>query len=214
MNQKNSSRKEIVVVIADDHNVVRAGLRGWLEREEDIVVLGEARDGEEALQLVRALRPDVLLQDLQLPGLGGIDVIRQLQAEGSSTRVLAITGFDNKGARVALESGACGYLTKEEKREVIVEAVRWAAAGGKGFWISPAAAEDLTRGEAGMERAQLTRAELNLMRYIELTNVDIARQLNISESTVKNHITSIYSKLGLGNRREAVRWAQQQGIIT
>lgn len=210
---ENSGNRMIRVVIADDHNVVRAGLRGWLEREKDIVVLGEARDGEEALQMVRQLQPDVLLQDLQLPKLGGIEVIRRLQQDGVTTRVLAITGFDNRGARVALESGACGYLTKEEKREVIVEAVRWAAGGGKGFWISPAVAEDLTKSETEMERTQLTKAELNLLRYIELSNAEIAGQLNISESTVKNHITNIYSKLGLHNRREAVRWAQEHGVI-
>jgi len=212
-NTETSASGTISVVIADDHNVVRAGLRGWLEREDDIMVLGEARTGEEALQVVKQLQPDVLLQDLQLPGLPGIEVIRTLRQEGSPTRVLAITGFDNRGARFALEGGACGYLTKEEKREVIVEAVRWAAGGGRGFWVSPAVAEELTKSDAEMSRVQLTKAELNLLRYIELANANIAAALGISESTVKNHITNIYSKLGLHNRREAVRWAQEHGII-
>lgn len=213
-NTETTASKAIRVVIADDHNVVRAGLRGWLEHESDIVVLGEARDGEESLRMVRALKPDVLLQDLQLPGLAGIDVIRTLRQEESSTRVLAITGFDNRGARVALESGACGYLTKEERREIIVEAVRWAAAGSRGFWVSPVVAEGLTKADSEMERLQLTKAELNLLRYIESSNAEIAVTLGISESTVKNHITNIYSKLGLHNRREAVRWAQERGIIS
>src|SRR3954468_8633639 len=106
----------IRVIIADDHNVVRAGFRNWLESEPDIAVVAEARNGPETIQLVKEFSPDVLLQDIQMPGMDGVEVIRTLRSECPSTRILMITGFDTKTAKVALESGACGYLTKEERR--------------------------------------------------------------------------------------------------
>lgn len=205
--------KQIRVVIADDHDVVRAGFRDWLEREEDIVVVGEARNGKESLTQVRELAPDVLLQDIQMPGIDGLEVIRTLRGEEVATRVLAITGFTGRSARAAIDSGACGYLSKEEKRELIVEAVRWAASGEKGVWMSPAAVEDVTRANAAIERAQLTRAEMKLLGLIESSNAEIARALNISESTVKNHLTSIYSKLGMHMRRDVARWARTHGLL-
>ena len=203
----------IRVIIADDHTVVRAGFRGWLEMESDIVVVAEARNGAESLELVRELQPDVLLQDIQVPVMDGLEVVRKITEEGLSTRVILITGFDSKSARVALASGACGYLTKEEKREVLVEAVRWAARGEKGVWVSPSVAEDITKLDAAMAKAQLTRAEINLLRLIELPNADIARRLFISESTVKNHITNIYNKLGMHSRRDVAKWGREHGII-
>jgi DNA-binding NarL/FixJ family response regulator len=205
--------ESIRVIIADDHNVVRAGFRNWLEAEPDIVVVAEARNGEEAIRLVKELAPDVLLQDIQMPGMDGLDVIRALSGEATSTRILVITGFDTKSARVALESGACGYLTKEEKREIIVEAVRWAARGEKGVWMSPSVAEELAQRENAVARAELTRAEINLLRLIEHSNADIARLLLISESTVKNHFNNIYNKLGLHSRREVTKWARSHGLL-
>lgn len=205
--------KTIRVVIADDHNVVRAGFRGWLEMEPDINVVAEAQNGAEALALVRELLPDVLLQDIQVPVMDGLEVVRQIKEENLPTRVLLITGFDSKSARVALASGASGYLTKEEKREVLVEAVRWAARGEKGVWVSPSVAEDITKLDDAVAKAQLTKAEINLLRLIERPNADIARQLFISESTVKNHITNIYNKLGMHSRRDVARWAREHGMI-
>ncbi|HVZ37689.1 MAG TPA: response regulator transcription factor [Candidatus Kapabacteria bacterium] len=205
--------EKIRVVVADDHDMVRAGIRGWLEMEPDLLVVGEARNGEEAVRLVHTLKPDVLVQDIQMPGMNGLSVIRTLREEGSPTRVLAITGFDNSSVRSALESGACGYLTKEEKREVMVEAVRWAAARTKGIWISPAVAADLTQANMAVAEAALTKAEINLLGLLALSNGDIARRLHISESTVKNHITSIYSKLNVRTRREAMEWARRHGLM-
>lgn len=203
----------IRVVISDDHDVVRAGFRGWLEMEEDIQVIGEARNGPETLDLVDQLKPDVLLQDIRMPGVDGLTVIRRLSELGSPTRVLAMTGFDSKGVKAALNSGACGYLVKEEKRELIVEAIRWAARRCKGFWISPSAAEDLTQTDDAVVRTELTKTELNVLRLIEHTNAQIAAQLYISERTVKNHVTSIYDKLGVHTRIEAAKWARAHRLI-
>lgn len=200
-------------MIADDHDMVRSGIRGWLEMELDFVVVGEARNGDESLRMAGELKPDVLLQDLQMPGIDGLAVIRALTERGSSTRVLALTGFDRSGARIALRNGACGYLTKEENREVIVQAVRWAASRSKGVWISPAAAADLTKTEDAIAEAGLTKAEVNLLGVIECSNREIAHRLFISESTVKNHISTIYGKLGVGSRHEAVRWARAHGLL-
>lgn len=203
----------IHIVIADDHDMVRAGIRGWLEMEPDLNVIGEARDGEEALRMVRSLKPDVLLQDIQMPGIDGLSVIRTLRRENLPTRVVAITGFDTKTVRAALDAGACGYLTKEEKREIIVDAVRWAADDRKGIWISPSVAGELARARAAVEEVGLTAAETNLLALIDLTNSEIAQRLCISESTVKNHITSIFSKLGVKSRRDARLWAQRNGLL-
>ncbi len=203
----------IRVVISDDHDVVRAGFRGWLEMEEDIQVVGEARSGAETIDLIPRLRPDVLLQDICMPGIDGLSVIRKLKQDQSETRVLAMTGFDSKGVKAALDSGACGYLVKEEKRELIVEAIRWAARRCKGFWISPSAAEDLTRTDDALVRTELTKTELSVLRLIEHTNAQIAAKLYISERTVKNHVTSIYDKLGVHSRIEAAKWARSHGLI-
>jgi DNA-binding NarL/FixJ family response regulator len=203
----------IRIIIADDHNVVRAGFRNWLDAEPDIDVVAEARNGAEAIRMVKELTPDVLLQDIQMPGMDGVEVIRVLKDAHVPTRILVITGFDTKSAKIAIESGACGYLTKEEKREVILEAVRWAARCEKGVWMSPSVAEDITRRENALARAELTKAEVNLLHLIELPNAEIAKKLFISESTVKNHITNIYNKLGLHSRREVLKWAQAQGLL-
>jgi DNA-binding NarL/FixJ family response regulator len=203
----------IRVVISDDHDVVRAGFRGWLEMEEDIQVVGEARNGPDTLELIDTLNPDVLLQDICMPGVDGLEVIRHLSRTGSPTRVLAMTGFDSKGVKATLDSGACGYLVKEEKRELIVEAIRWAARRCKGFWVSPSAAEDLTKADDAVIRTELTKTELAVLRLIEHTNAQIAAQLYISERTVKNHVTSIYDKLGVHSRIEAVKWARTHNLI-
>ena len=157
--------KQIRVVIADDHDVVRAGFRDWLEREDDIVVVGEARNGKESLAQVRELTPDVLLQDIQMPGIDGLEVIRTLRGEDVATRVLAITGFTGRSARAAIESGACGYLSKEEKRELIVEAVAFTHLVGQRQLSGRRLARALERdgraravGERGIEHALVAGA--------------------------------------------------------
>jgi DNA-binding NarL/FixJ family response regulator len=203
----------IRLVIADDHAIVRGGIRAEVERVADIVVVGEAATGVEALQLAWALRPDVLLQDLQLPDLDGLDVIRSLKSSGIPTRILAITGHGNRRVNDAMAAGADGYLTKDEPGETMIEAIRWAARGpSPGVWISPSAVEEMLRVREAIEGAGLTRTELAVLRLIGYENADIALRLHIAERTVRNHITSIYDKLGVHSRLEAIRWARRYGL--
>lgn len=204
---------QIRVMIVDDHDVVRAGFRNWLEHEGDIVVVGEAGDGEDALRQVKELGPDVLLQDIQMSGSDGLAVIRKILSEAHSIRILAVAGLAGRSARAAIESGACGYLSKNERREQIIHAVRWAASGEKGVWMSPTVVEDMTRANAVIERAGLTKGEMKLLPLIEQSNAEIAAHLHISESTVKNHLTSIYSKLGMHTRRDVACWARGNGLL-
>lgn len=203
----------IRVMIADDHAIVRGGIRAELGRVTDIMVVGEAATGAESLRLAWVLRPDVLLQDLQMPDLDGIDVIRKLKASGSPVRILAITGHSNRRVNSAMEAGADGYLTKDEPGETIIEAIRWAARGpSPGIWISPSAVEELIHVREAIEGAGLTRTELAVLRLISYENAEIADRIHISERTVRNHITNIYDKLVVHSRLEAVRWARRYGL--
>jgi DNA-binding NarL/FixJ family response regulator len=205
--------EKIRVVIADDHTMVRTGIRSWLEAEADIVVVGEAGTGKEAVRLTLELKPDVLLQDLQMPDMSGLDVIRVVRKELPTAQILALTGHDTHRVKAVLDAGCVGYLTKEERRELIIEAVRWAARRERGVWVSPSVMTDMVKTESAIKDAQLTKAELTVLRHIEHSNGEIAATLHLSEGTIKNHISSIYDKLGVKSRLEAARWAREAGVI-
>ena len=124
-----------------------------------------------------------------------------------------MTGYQKQRARAVLEAGANGFLIKEEKRERIVEAVRWAALREGGNWISPSTAAELLQTDSAIEKANLTKTELKVLGLIEKTNAEIAEKLFLSEGTIKNHVSNIYSKLGISPRIEAASWARKQGIL-
>lgn len=210
----------IHVVLADDHPVVRSGIRMLLEQVPDIAVVGEASDGFEALRLVEDLIPDVLLLDMEMPGLGGVDVARRLRASGSPVRILALSAYDDEQYVFGLfATGAAGYLTKEEAPTTIVDAVRGVAFGEEG-WLS-------RRATAKVMRRMQTRKEPNLAwsigpltprehQVLQLVakgykNQEIASSLGISEGTVQNHLTNIYVKLDVHTRTEAVTAAWKHG---
>lgn len=208
----------IRVVLADDHPVVRRGIRSLLEQAPDVAVVGEASDGAEALRLVETLAPDVLLLDMEMPGLSGVDVARRLHAAEAPVRVLALSAYDDEQYIFGLlDSGAAGYLTKDEAPTTIVEAVRGVAHGEEGWISRRAAAKIVHRRRHALEAAtaSLSDREREVLRLVArgLSNSEIADTLFIAEGTVKNHVTHIYAKLDLRTRAEAVAWAWQHGLV-
>jgi DNA-binding NarL/FixJ family response regulator len=212
------SPSPIRIVLADDHPVVRSGIRTMLEKAADFVVVGEASNGLDALALVEQLAPDVLLLDMEMPGMAGLDVARRLHTNGSPVRVLALSAHDDEQYIFGLlDHGASGYLTKDEAPSTIIEAIRGVAHGEDG-WISRRVAGKLVqRKRMTLEAATaaLSDRERDVLRLMGhgYDNIHIAETLFISEGTVKNHVTHIYSKLNLRTRAEAVAWAWQHGLI-
>jgi two-component system response regulator DegU len=203
----------IKVCIVDDHEMVRNGVKSWLETEEDIAVISEAANGADALHKVRLLKPDVLLLDLHLPDMHGLDIIRTLRNENNDVPILVMTGYEKQRAKAVLEAGANGFLNKEEHRERVLEAVRWASRREEGSWISPSIAGELLKTGTAIEQAQLTKTELKVLVLLQKTNPEIAAKLFRSEGTVKNHVSNIYSKLAVSTRAEATTWARKNGIL-
>jgi DNA-binding NarL/FixJ family response regulator len=206
----------IRVVLTDDHPVVRSGIRQLLEKTADIVVVGEASDGAEALRLVKALDPDVLLLDMEMPGETGVQVAKQLQAAGSAVRILALSAYDDEQYIVGLlASGAAGYLTKEEALETIAEAVRGVAHGEDGWLSRRAAAQVAAWTRKGASHTNgLTQREIEVARLAARgwTNDQIAEALSISERTVRFHLTNIYTKFGVSTRGAVIAWAVREGL--
>jgi DNA-binding NarL/FixJ family response regulator len=211
----------IRVLLADDHPVVRSGIRALLEKAPDITVVGEASDGTEALRLVDQLKPDVLLLDMELPVLTGVEVAQRLQVARDPVRILALSAHDDEQYIFGLLSnGAVGYMTKDEALTTITDAVRGVARGEAGWLSRRITAKVLQRKVAGAESqadhsAALSARERQVLRLVAQGNPNeqIASTLCISDGTVKNHVTNIYSKLGVRTRAEAVAWAWKQGIM-
>ena len=207
----------IRVVLADDHPVARAGIRKFLEKEADIQVVGEASSGEEALELIKELSPDVLVLDMEMPGMKGVDVAREVKEAQLPVRILALSTYDNKQYILGLlSSGASGYLIKEEVPEIIIDAVRGVARGENG-WVSRRIAANLTHWMQfnGSDNTSLTDRELEVLRQLVAgkTNQEIAVILGISYKTVEKHVDSIYSKLGVASRVEAAVTAVQNKLV-
>jgi DNA-binding NarL/FixJ family response regulator len=207
----------IRVAVADDHPVVREGLLAMLETEPDFAIVGQAGTGPEALALVASTDPDVLLLDLEMPGLDGVGVLRRLESEGARTRVIVFTVFDTDERIIAaLEAGAAGYLLKGTPRDQLFEAVRAVARGGS--LLAPVATSAVLRRVRGdaTPTPELTPREFAVLEHLArgLGNKQIAAALGISERTVKFHVSSVFTKLGATNRTEAVTRAVQAGLIS
>jgi DNA-binding NarL/FixJ family response regulator len=207
----------IRVVLADDHPVVRSGIRNLLTRSTEIEVVGEASSGPEALQFVEELKPDVLLLDMEMPGLKGVEVAHRLHTMGTSTRILALSAYDDKQYILELlESGASGYLTKEEAPETILDAIRGVAQGEQG-WVSRRVAAQMSvwMREEEPDSSRLTQRELEVLRLVVegKTNQGIGLNLGISEKTVEKYLEAVFAKLGVTSRVEAAVYAVREGLV-
>ncbi|MEN3615975.1 response regulator transcription factor [Plantactinospora sp. ZYX-F-223] len=205
----------ISLLIVDDHPVVRDGLRGMFSADPRFEVLGEAGDGAEAIAAGEKLRPDVILMDLRMPGTDGVTAIRELASRGVPARVLVLTTYDtDSDVLPAIEAGATGYLLKDAPREELFRAVE-AAARGQAV-LSPAVATRLMGQIRQPATEPLSQRELEVLELIAQgsTNREAARQLFISEATVKTHLLHVYAKLGVNDRAAAVATAFSRGYLT
>ncbi|WP_371500126.1 response regulator [Kitasatospora sp. NBC_00374] len=206
----------IRVLLVDDHQVVRRGLRTFLEVQDDIEVVGEAADGAEAVARTQELGPDVVLMDLKMPGVDGIEALRLLKEEGSPARILIVTSFTEHRTMVpALRAGAAGYVYKDVDPEALAGAIRSVHAGHVLLQPELAAAllsdsgPHVPQGRGGT----LTDREREVLGHIAAgrSNREIARSLHLSEKTVKTHVSNILMKLDVADRTQAALWAVRNG---
>jgi NarL family two-component system response regulator LiaR len=201
----------IRVLIADDHAVVRQGLRTFLDLQEDIEVVGEAADGAEALDAAERLAPDVVLIDLVMPGVDGIEAIRRLREHAPDARAIVLSSFvDDDKLFPAVRAGAAGYLLKDVQPQELVEAIRTVHGGGA--LLHPQVAARLLE---EMTEDPLTPREREVLVLIGrgMPNKLIARDLGLSEKTVKAHVSSILGKLGVSDRTQAALYAVREGLV-
>ncbi|WP_184719988.1 response regulator transcription factor [Caulobacter sp.] len=199
------------VLIVDDHPLLREGVAAVLEAEVDITVVGEARDGAEAATLFEQLRPDIVLMDLQMPGMDGVDAIGAIKALAPDARIIVLTTYagDVRALR-ALKAGASGYLLKSSLRRELIDTIRTVRGGQR--YLHPQVAHDIAVNAIG---DPLSEREIDVLRFVAggLANKAIARALSLSEDTVKGHMRSIFAKLDVTDRTQAVTVAHRRGII-
>lgn len=208
------------ILLCDDQAVIRDGLEMLLNLEKDIQVVATAQDGAEALELAAQQAPDLVLMDLKMPGVNGIEATRQIRARFPSIKVLVLTTYDDdEWVFDAIRAGASGYLLKDTPREKIIEAVRGTVAGRS--FVDPSVAGKLLNQvssnqtqPASLLSEKLTEREVGVLRLIAkgMNNRDIASQLHLSEGTVRNHVSAILEKLGVSDRTQAAVMAIQHGL--
>lgn len=211
----------ICVLIADDEELIRTGLQMIIEAEDDLSVVGDAEDGEEALSMAEKLKPDVVLMDIRMPGLDGLEATRRLLAKDGSTRVVLLTTFDlDEYVYEGLRAGASGFLLKDAPAEQLLTAIRAAAAGDA--LLAPSITrrliDDFARRaprSAPRDFESLTRREVDVLGCVArgLSNAEIAEELFVSEYTVKTHVARILMKLGVRDRVQAVIAAYENGLV-
>ena len=213
----------IRVLLCDDQALVRSGFRLILETREDITVVGDAEDGQEAIELARQLDPDVILMDVRMPNVDGVEATRRLVAAGARARILILTTFDlDEYVYEAIRAGASGFLLKDVEPAQLVDAIRVVAAGEA--LLAPTVTRRLLDRfahtlpgveEPPAELATLTERELEVLKLLAggLSNAELAARLFLSETTVKSHISSVLRKLGLRDRVQAVVLAYEAGLV-
>jgi DNA-binding NarL/FixJ family response regulator len=208
------------VLVADDQPLVRSGFRMVLEERPDLELVGEATDGEQAIALARELDPDVILMDVRMPNLDGVEATRRLAEAGMRARVLVLTTFDlDEYVYAAIRAGASGFLLKDVEPADLVDAIRVVAAGNSLF--GPAATERLVARFAAAEPLpsesldSLTEREREILQLVAsgLSNAEVAKRLYLSETTIKSHVSSVLRKLGVRDRVQAVIAAYDAGLV-
>jgi DNA-binding NarL/FixJ family response regulator len=211
------------VLIADDQALVRGGFRMILDAREDMEVVGEAGDGEEAVALAEGLQPDVVLMDVRMPTMDGIEATRRIAASGSRTRLIMLTTYDlDEYVFAALRAGASGFMLKDVRPPDLVEAIRVVARGDA--LLAPTVTRRLLDRFAGtlpdntappVDLGELTEREVQILRFVALalSNAEIAARLNLTEATVKTHVSSVLRKLSLRDRVQAVVFAYDVGLV-
>jgi DNA-binding NarL/FixJ family response regulator len=204
----------IRVAVVDDHGVLRDGLAGVIAAQPDLELVATAADGAEAVAVCRSAAPDVVLMDLEMPVMDGIEATRQILADAPWTAVLVLTSFsDRRRITGALDAGAVGYLLKDASAEEVVRGIRTAAEGGSP--LDPRAARSLLEAKNAPDPfAAISPREREVFALLldGMPNKLIARRLEISEKTVKSHLTSIFRQIGVTDRVQAVLWAERQGL--
>ena len=204
----------IRVVVADDHGVVRDGLAGLIAAQPDMEVVATAADGAEAVAICRTTRPDVVLMDLEMPVMDGIEATRAILGDAPGSTVLVLTSFsDRRQITGALDAGAVGYLLKDASADDVVDGIRIAAGGGSP--LDPRAARSLLETKSAPDPlAGISPREREVLALLldGMPNKLIARRLEISEKTVKSHLTSIFRQIGVSDRVQAVLWVERQGL--
>ena len=219
--QTKEEKSDLRVLLVDDHDLFRTGLRNLLE-EQGLLIVGEASNGKDAIRQVRELAPDIVVMDLNMPGITGVEATREITSFAPLTRVLVLTISDqNEDVMDAIVAGACGYLVKDSSIQELIRGIT-AAAVGESLISPPIAAKVLERVRAvtldqGAQtiRAELSERELDVLKLIAAGNDNamIAAQLHISPKTVKNHISNILMKLQIENRIQAAVYAVRSGIV-
>ncbi len=209
---------KIRILVADDHPMLREGLVAVLDTQQDFEVVGEAADGSEVVRLAERLNPDVILLDLEMPGVDGVAALEKLRSAGSEARTIVFTAYDtNERILGALRSGARGYLLKGASRTEIFDAIRTVHAGGSLLQpvVTNKLLQTMSRKERREETEPLTPREIEVLGLLALglQNKEIASRLFITERTVKFHVSSLMHKLGAENRTETVTIAAQRGLI-
>jgi two-component system, NarL family, response regulator DegU len=209
--------KNIKVLLVDDQQLVREGLRRMLELDDDIKVIGEASSGEDALIKAKDLNPDVILMDIKMSGISGIEATRRIKEDNCKANIIMLTVYEDKYLAQAAEAGAVGYLLKDITQEELLRAVKVAYAGQSP--VTPSVAKTLMSQFASMVQVNrkniLSRRQLEILRMVAsgVTNKNIAQQLYLSEATIKRETSTIFTKLGVTDRTQAVSEAYSKNLL-